>query len=95
VAIAGNRAKLMPADEKRAHQLTGPHKLGPYPDRHLDCQENLETSFLTLVNKAEAAGWVRIEIYSALIELIENHAIADHTLEGDTYALQRAKRNRR
>ena len=85
----------MAASAKPADQLAGPRKLGPYPDRNLDCQESLEAGFLALVDQAEAAGWVRIEIYDALIELIENHAIGDHTLEADIDAVQRAIRDRR
>ncbi|AUH66834.1 hypothetical protein [Paracoccus zhejiangensis] len=85
----------MAASAKPADQMAGPRKLGPYPDRDLDCQESLETRFLALVDQAEAAGWVRIEIYDALIELIENHAIGDHTLEADMDAVQRAIRDRR
>ncbi len=85
----------MAADGKPAEQLTGPRKLGPYPDRDLDCQQSLEAKFIALVDQAEAVGWVRIEIYDALIELIENHAIGDHTLEADIDAVQRAIRDRR
>ncbi len=85
----------MTAEGKSADQLAGPRKLGPYPDRDIDCQESLETGFLALVDQAEAAGWVRIEIYDALIELIENHAIGDDALEADMDAIQRAIRDRR
>ncbi|WP_157936045.1 hypothetical protein [Paracoccus zhejiangensis] len=46
----------MVRDKPRA-DLPGPRKLGPYPDRELDCQEVLEKGLLALVEKAEAAGW--------------------------------------
>ncbi|TRW92856.1 hypothetical protein FNJ84_20855 [Paracoccus sp. M683] len=85
----------MAAPPKPADQLTGPRELGPYADRDLDCQESLEAKFLALVDQAEAVGWVRTEIYDALIELIENHAIGDHALEADMDAVQRAIRARR
>lgn len=75
--------------------LPGPRKLGPYPDRELDCQEDLEKGFLALVVKAEAAGWVRLEIYAALIELIDNQATADRALESDDDNLVKAKRSQR
>lgn len=74
--------------------LPGPRKLGPYPDRELDCQEGLEQGFLALIERAEAAGWVRLEIYAALIELIDHHATADRALESDDDNLAKTKRSR-
>ncbi|WP_299846378.1 hypothetical protein [uncultured Paracoccus sp.] len=75
--------------------LPGPRKLGPYPDRDLDCQQELEKGFLALVEKAELAGWVRLEIYAALIELIDHQATADRALESDDDNLVKAKRSQR
>ncbi len=81
----------MPLSRKEG--LPGPRQLGPYPDRKLDCQEAMEAGFLALIDQAEAVGWVRIEIYYALIELIENRAIGDHALEADEDAVQRIIRD--
>lgn len=83
----------MVRDKPRA-DVPGPRKLGPYPDRELDCQEGLEQGFLALVERAEASGWVRLEIYAALIELIDHHATADRALESDDDNLAKAKRSR-
>lgn len=65
--------------------LTGPKRLGPYPDRDLDCQEALEDAFLVLIDQAESAGWLRTEAYAALIKLSMHHLLGDdahdHTFE--------------
>lgn len=58
-------------------RMTGPKRLGPYPDRDLDCQEAMECGLLALVDQAEATGWLRTEAYAALIALIDNHELGD------------------
>lgn len=58
--------------------MRGPRHLGPYPDRHLDCQEATEPGFMALIDAVEAAGWVREEIIEALAELARNFALAEH-----------------
>ena len=73
--------------------VPGPRKLGPYADRDLDCQEGLEAGFLALVESAESAGWVRLEIYAALLELIDNQSMGDRALDSDNDNMANAKRS--
>lgn len=61
--------------------LRGPRKLGLYEDRDIDCQEAMEAGLMTLVDRAEAAGWLRMEAYTALVELIDQQAMADQARE--------------
>ena len=71
----------MTGGDQAEDRLRGPRKLGPYADRDLDCQEALEVGLMALVDRAEAAGWLRIEAYAALVELIDHHAMADQARE--------------
>lgn len=73
-------------------RLTGPKRLGPYPDRELDCQEALEARFVALVDEAEAIGWVRTEVYTGLIELIINHMAGDEARDHVFEAIKRLRR---
>ena len=51
----------MTGRDQAEDRLRGPRKLGLYEDRDIDCQEALEAGLMTLVDRAEAAGWLRIE----------------------------------
>ncbi len=73
-------------------RLTGPKRLGPYPDRELDCQEALEARFVALIDAAEAVGWVRPEVYTGLIELIINHMASDEARDHVFDAIERLRR---
>ncbi len=72
-------------------RLRGPRKLGLYEDRDIDCQEALEAGLMTLVDRAEAAGWLRIEAYAALVELIDHHAMADQARELSAETIDRLR----
>ena len=46
------------------------------PDRHLSCQEALQSAFHEILAAACAAGWREREAAAALIELADNHLLA-------------------
>lgn len=71
----------MTGGDQTRGRLRGPRKLGPYADRDIDCQEAIEADLIAMVDRAEAAGWLRIEAYAALVELIDHHAMADQARE--------------
>ena len=39
-----------------------PKRPNPYPDRHIDCQEALETDLQSFIERAQQAGWSFDEI---------------------------------
>ncbi|QIG75578.1 hypothetical protein EVC20_007 [Rhizobium phage RHph_Y2_17_1] len=49
--------------------ITSPKQLAPYPDRDLDCQQALESTFNQVLLLAEQYGWNRTEVAQALQEL--------------------------
>lgn len=81
----------MTGGDQAEDRLRGPRKLGPYADRDIDCQEAMEAGLMTLVDRAEVAGWLRIEAYAALVELIEHQAMADQARELSTETIDRLR----
>jgi hypothetical protein len=54
--------------------MNGPRKPGDYPDRDIDCQEDLAAKLIEALDEAEGAGWNRMEAAKAIVEA----AIAIH-----------------
>lgn len=52
-----------------------------YPDRHLECQEALESCILAIIDEGKAAGWSTRDITTALIALADNLMLADEANE--------------
>jgi hypothetical protein len=48
-----------------------------YPDRHLDCQEALESSVIAIINDGQAVGWSIADVTTALIAVADNLMLAD------------------
>jgi len=57
-------------------------------DRIIACQEALETSFRELMDHAVKAGWTEGEAMAALIELAENHMLANQERENEETILE-------
>ncbi|MCM0752058.1 hypothetical protein DEA98_14425 [Brucella pseudogrignonensis] len=49
--------------------MNGPKREGNYPDRGLDCQEDVAGKLVEALDEAEAAGWDRIEAAKALAKV--------------------------
>lgn len=47
-----------------------------YPDRHLDCQEALESRVIAIIDDGRSAGWSVSDITVALISLADNLMLA-------------------
>lgn len=60
--------------------MNGPRKPGDYPDRDIDCQEDLAAKLIEALDEAEGAGWDRLEAAAALVQ----SAIAIHMGESGT-----------
>lgn len=60
-----------------------PRKPHAYPDRHLECQEALESRVIAMIDDAKAAGWSIEDITAALVSLADN-AMLSHAANGDT-----------
>lgn len=73
--------------------MRGPRHLGPYPDRLLDAQEAIEDDLLRLVDRMEAAGWLREEVLRAMRVVSINHTMADQENERLQDELDRLKRD--
>lgn len=48
-----------------------------YPDRHIDCQEALESRVIAIIDDGKAAGWSVADITTALVALADNVMLAD------------------
>lgn len=48
--------------------MNGPKRPGDYPDREIDCQEDVAARLVVALDDAEAAGWDRIEAANAILE---------------------------
>ncbi|MBA8822336.1 hypothetical protein BRY73_02735 [Ochrobactrum sp. P6BS-III] len=48
--------------------MNGPKRPGEYPDREIDCQEDVAARLIIALDDAEAAGWDRIEAANAILE---------------------------
>lgn len=64
----------------------------PRSDRTIACQEALETSFRELMDHAVKAGWTEGEVMAALIELAENHMLANQVRENEETILDMIRR---
>ena len=56
--------------------LTGPHRTVCAEDRILRCEEDLETEFQSLIEKATQAGWSESEACTAIASLADHHILA-------------------
>lgn len=59
-----------------AMTITPPTIQTDHPDRHIACQEAIETAFLSLADQAQDAGWREAEVAAALVDLADNHLLA-------------------
>jgi hypothetical protein len=57
--------------------MKSPRLSGPYSDRHLECQEALESRILAIIDEGRTAGWSTRDITTALIALADNLMLAD------------------
>ncbi|MBP1873566.1 hypothetical protein J2Z19_003281 [Ensifer adhaerens] len=57
-------------------KIPAPKHPKSHPDRDLLCQEAIEAEFQSLADRAEASGWSREEVATALMELADNHFLA-------------------
>lgn len=56
--------------------LTGPQRTVCAEDRILRCEEDLETEFQSLIEKATQAGWSESEACTAIASLADHHILA-------------------
>ncbi len=56
--------------------IDAPRHAPDHPDRHIDCQEALESAFQILVEGAAKAGWAEAEAVAAIVELADAHVLA-------------------
>jgi hypothetical protein len=54
-----------------------PRHPGPYLDRHLECQEALESRVIAIIDEGRAAGWSIGDLTTALCALADNLMLAD------------------
>ncbi|MBW6426017.1 hypothetical protein KX729_32085 [Rhizobium sp. XQZ8] len=47
-----------------------------HPDRHLSCQEAIDTAFHALASQTEDAGWRKEEVAAALVDLADCHMLS-------------------
>lgn len=57
--------------------MRGPRRGNDYPDRHLECQEDLEAGVIAIIDEGRAAGWSVRDITTALVALADNLMLAD------------------
>lgn len=51
--------------------MNGPKREGNYPDRGIDCQEQLAPLLIDALDQAEASGWDRLEADKAFAEVAD------------------------
>jgi len=49
--------------------MNGPKHNRRYPDRDIDCQEEMALKIVVALYEAEAAGWTRLEAAAAMVEV--------------------------
>ncbi|MTH64855.1 hypothetical protein [Paracoccus shanxieyensis] len=74
--------------------MHAPKNLGPYDDRDNDCADAIEIAALELADQAEAAGWSRYEIWSALSALAVRILQADVETQAADEPIEAAIRKR-
>lgn len=57
--------------------MRGPRRENDYPDRHLECQEDLEARVIAIIDEGREAGWSVHDITTALVALADNLMLAD------------------
>lgn len=57
--------------------MKSPRLPGPYPDRHIECQETIEASVIAIIDEGKAAGWSIADVTAALSALADNLMLAD------------------
>lgn len=57
--------------------MHGPRTSDSYPDRHLDCEMDLEAAVISIIDQGAAAGWSTSDVTSALMSLADNLMLAD------------------
>lgn len=70
-----------------------PRLPGPYPDRHLDCQESLEPAIIALIDEAKSSGWSVTDITTAIVALADNLMLAEKANEDTDRQIAEALRN--
>ncbi|WGG61971.1 hypothetical protein [Brucella intermedia] len=61
--------------------MKGPGQARENKDRGLDCQSDLESDFVAIVDTAIGKGWSHNEALNALFELARNHLIMCQALD--------------
>ncbi|MEN5103756.1 hypothetical protein [Brucella anthropi] len=49
--------------------MKGPRKDEDYPERFMDCQEDIADGLFNLIDDAQEAGWDRIEVARAIASI--------------------------
>ncbi|MBA8861732.1 hypothetical protein FHW19_003459 [Ochrobactrum anthropi] len=49
--------------------MKGPRKDEDYPERFMDCQEDIADGLFNLIDDAQEAGWDRIEVARAIASM--------------------------
>ncbi|UVC09828.1 hypothetical protein IHQ71_04225 [Rhizobium sp. TH2] len=57
--------------------MHGPLSADSYPDRHLDCEMDLEAAVISIIDQGAAAGWSITDVTNALLGLADNLSLAD------------------
>lgn len=61
--------------EAKDASMNKPRRIDQYPDRHLDCQFEMEGSFLQIMDAAERSGWSPQDAAAAIIDLADNYML--------------------
>ena len=69
-----------------------PHLPIGHPERNFDCEMAMEEEFRELAGRAEAAGWSRGEVATAMLSLAENILFGDRDDQPATSATEAAAR---
>jgi hypothetical protein len=67
-------------------EISRPAVSEEHPDRHILCQDAIQSAFRSLVEDATAAGWTERESVAAVIDLADNHMLSI-AANDETFAL--------
>ena len=67
-------------------EIKGPTRPEDHPDYPLDCQMAMEDEFKAVAERAEQAGWGRMDVANALVQLADNHMLGLMSEIGDGLA---------
>ena len=70
-----------------------PRLPGPYPDRHLECQEAIEPLIIAAIDEAKSSGWSMTDFTTAIVALADNLMLADNANEDTDRQIAEALRN--